>query len=82
MSPLPGVVLLHGLARTSRSFRTMERALQGSGFATLNVDYASRKHSLEVLVEDIHPQIAGFVEKVGRFTSSPTRWAASWREFI
>jgi|SRR5579871_545008 len=64
MSHSAGVVLLHGLARTSRSFRKMERALQGFGFVTLNLDYASRRRPLEALVEDIHPAIAGFAESV------------------
>jgi pimeloyl-ACP methyl ester carboxylesterase len=61
----PGVVLLHGLARTSRSFRTTERALQRAGFATLNLDYESRRHRLEVLTERIHPDIAKFGGDVG-----------------
>jgi pimeloyl-ACP methyl ester carboxylesterase len=65
MPPSPGVVLLHGLARTSRSFRKMERALQGAGFATINLDYASRKHRLEMLTERIHPDIAKFAGEVG-----------------
>jgi pimeloyl-ACP methyl ester carboxylesterase len=65
MSPSPGVVLLHGLARTSRSFRKMERALQDAGFATLNLDYLSRRHPLEALTETIHPAIAQFAGEVG-----------------
>jgi pimeloyl-ACP methyl ester carboxylesterase len=56
----PGVVLLHGIARTSRSLRKMEEALRQSGFATLNIDYASRKKPIEALVADIHPPIAEF----------------------
>jgi pimeloyl-ACP methyl ester carboxylesterase len=62
---VPGVVLLHGLAGTSRLLRKMERALQGTGFATLNLDYRSRKRPLEALADDIHPAIAGFAENVG-----------------
>jgi pimeloyl-ACP methyl ester carboxylesterase len=65
MPSSPGVVLLHGLARTSRSLRKMERALQAAGFATLNLDYSSRKHRLETLAEAIHPAIAEFAESVG-----------------
>jgi pimeloyl-ACP methyl ester carboxylesterase len=34
--------------------------LRQSGFATLNLDYASRKKPLEALAEDIHPAIAAF----------------------
>jgi hypothetical protein len=64
-SPLPGVVLLHGLAGNSRLLRKMERALQRAGFATLNLDYKSRKHPLEMLAEDIHPAITAFAENVG-----------------
>jgi pimeloyl-ACP methyl ester carboxylesterase len=61
----PGVVLLHGIARTSRSLRKLERALQGAGFATLNLDYASRKKPIEALAADIHPQIARFEKSCG-----------------
>jgi hypothetical protein len=42
----------------------MERALQRAGFATLNLDYASRKRPIEALVDDIHPAIAEFSESV------------------
>ena len=65
MSLSPGVVLLHGLARTSRSLAKMERALQGAGFATFNLDYASRKRRIEALADDIHPDIVRFAEDVG-----------------
>jgi pimeloyl-ACP methyl ester carboxylesterase len=61
----PAVVLLHGIARTSRSLRRMEAALRQSGFATLNIDYASRRKPIEALVADIHPQIAAFAEARG-----------------
>jgi pimeloyl-ACP methyl ester carboxylesterase len=56
-------VLLHGIARTSRSLNRIESALQGSGFATLNLDYASRKKPLDTLAADIAPDIAGFAER-------------------
>ena len=55
-----GVVLLHGISRTSRSFRKMEAAIEGCGFAALNLGYASRRKALEQLAEDIHPAIEGF----------------------
>jgi pimeloyl-ACP methyl ester carboxylesterase len=57
-------VLLHGIARTSRSLNRIESALQGSGFATLNLDYASRRKSLDALAADIAPHIAGFAERI------------------
>ena len=58
-----GVVLLHGIARTSRSLNKIERALQGSRFTTLNLDYASRRKSLDALAADIAPDIARFAER-------------------
>lgn len=55
-----GVVLLHGIARTSASMQRMERFLQANGYRTLNVDYPSRKHTIEDIVEAIHPQLQEF----------------------
>ena len=57
-----GVVLLHGISRTARSFRKMQTALEGRGFVTLNQDYASRRKALEALAEDIHPAIQRFAD--------------------
>lgn len=54
------VVLLHGISRTALSFRRMQAAVEAAGFATFNIDYASRSHPLEALAEHIHPAIARF----------------------
>ena len=59
----PGVVLLHGIARTSASLKRFERALQATGFATLNIDYASRSKPIAALADDIHPEVARFAER-------------------
>ncbi len=59
-----GVVLLHGISRTARSFRKMQAALEGCGFATHNLDYASRRKALEALAEDIHPAIQRFSDSI------------------
>jgi pimeloyl-ACP methyl ester carboxylesterase len=59
-----GVVLLHGISRTTRSFRKMQAALERCGFATLNQDYASRRKALEALAEDIHPAIQRFADGI------------------
>jgi pimeloyl-ACP methyl ester carboxylesterase len=56
-----GVVLLHGISRTARSFQKMQRAVEDEGYATLNLGYASRRKALEALAEDIHPAIDLFV---------------------
>jgi pimeloyl-ACP methyl ester carboxylesterase len=55
-----GVVLLHGIAGRSLLLRRLESALRRTGFATLNLDYESRKKPLEQLAEDIHPAVAAF----------------------
>jgi pimeloyl-ACP methyl ester carboxylesterase len=55
-----GAVLLHGISRTARSFRKMQATLERAGYATLNLDYASRSKALEALAEDIHPAIERF----------------------
>jgi pimeloyl-ACP methyl ester carboxylesterase len=59
-----GVVLLHGISRTQRSFRKMQTAIEAAGLATLNVGYASRSKTLEALAEDIHPAIDNFAERL------------------
>ncbi|MGY3451027.1 alpha/beta fold hydrolase [Bradyrhizobium sp. USDA 4353] len=59
-----GVVLLHGIAGRSLMLRPLEKRLQRAGFATLNLDYESRKKPLEHLAEDIHPVIADFAAAI------------------
>jgi pimeloyl-ACP methyl ester carboxylesterase len=52
------VVLLHGLARSSRSMSKMETALQAAGFSPCNIGYPSTKHPIETLTaEFVVPQI-------------------------
>lgn len=67
------VVLLHGLARTASSMDAMEEALVDRGFRTANVDYPSRKHSIEELapmaVED-GLEVCGDAETVHFVTHS------------
>ena len=48
-----GVVLLHGLARTSRSMTKLERTLISAGYVVLNVDYPSRQQPIADLSEYI-----------------------------
>ncbi len=60
-----GVVLLHGISRTARSFRKMQAALGREGYATLNLDYESRRKALDALAEDIHPAIELFSGGIG-----------------
>lgn len=47
------VVLLHGLARTTRSMRNMESFLSSQGYRTWNIGYPSRRQR----IEDLAPQL-------------------------
>ena len=64
--PREGVLLLHGLARRAASLRPLERAFRAHGYATLDLDYPSRRHGLEELVARITPEVAAFSTRVGR----------------
>ena len=57
---MDGVVLLHGIARTSASMRPLQRALTGAGFSVLNLDYRSRHLPLAALAESIRPAVERF----------------------
>lgn len=43
------VILLHGLARTAKSLAAMGATLNAEGYMVVNVEYPSRKHTIEVL---------------------------------
>ncbi len=43
------VILLHGMARSSKSMETMEEAVGAAGFTVINIDYPSREHPIEEL---------------------------------
>jgi len=55
------VVLLHGLGRTRRSMRRLERALRRSGYDTLNVGYPS----FTAQVPDLARLVAGRIAAAG-----------------
>jgi pimeloyl-ACP methyl ester carboxylesterase len=46
------VVLLHGLGRTARSMRRLERTLQKEGYRVVNVTYPSTHSTVETLAND------------------------------
>jgi triacylglycerol lipase len=48
-----GVILLHGLCRSSPSMKKMEHALVKEGYVVLNVDYPSRTAGVEALSENV-----------------------------
>lgn len=63
---LEGVVLLHGIMRTSRSLSRLAAHLAGKGFEVLNLDYPSTRLSLAELAEDVHGAISAFSRRVDR----------------
>lgn len=48
-----GVILLHGMCRTSSSMNTMQAALESNGFAVLNVNYPSRTANIAALSTNV-----------------------------
>lgn len=46
------VVLLHGLARTSGSMQSLEKTLESKGYAVANIDYPSRKKTIDKLATE------------------------------
>ena len=49
------IILLHGLARTSRSMSRAGKLLAAYGYKIVNVDYPSRKNTIETLAFDYIP---------------------------
>ena len=52
------VVVLHGLVRSSASMNQISKALNSAGYTVCNIQYPSRKYSIEKLaVEEVYPEI-------------------------
>lgn len=51
------VVLLHGIGRSKSSMESMEEDLSRKGYEVINIDYASRKKTIENLAADIRKEI-------------------------
>ena len=47
------VILVHGLARSSSSFETLDNALVQKGYQTFNIDYESRKFNISTLANTV-----------------------------
>ena len=60
------VVLLHGLARSSRSMDKIACALEKEGYHVLNIEYPSRKHTIEQLSEFTRESIICNLERSER----------------
>ncbi len=46
------IILIHGLGRTSRSMRTLERSLTAQGYTVVNLDYPSTRFDIEHLTKN------------------------------
>ena len=55
-----GVLLLHGIGRTSRSMRKLARALAAAGTDVRNHDYPSRRHELGTLAAQVAAETAAW----------------------
>lgn len=51
------VILLHGLGRTHRSMRAMERSLEEAGYRVVNLGYPSRHHPVATLVDTLAAEL-------------------------
>lgn len=60
------VILLHGLARTTRSMVRLARALEGAGYAVVNHGYPSRRHDIATLTKQLRAVLAGLPAIDGR----------------
>ncbi len=60
------VIILHGIARTSRSMHKIEKALLSAGYDVMNVDYPSRKEPINVLAEIVYEKIKQSAQKAER----------------
>lgn len=54
------VVLLHGIGRTAATMTSLQRSLEKHGYTVLNLDYPSRKHTIEALALRLKPKIEDF----------------------
>jgi pimeloyl-ACP methyl ester carboxylesterase len=54
------VVLLHGIGRTKRSMKALEKALSQDGYNVINIDYPSRKQSTNTCAKSIVDEIKKF----------------------
>ena len=61
----PCAILLHGLGRTQRSMRDMERGLSDAGFATVNQNHPSQDETIERLAMSALPEAIAQCHDVG-----------------
>lgn len=62
---IPGVVLLHGLGRTHRSMRPVEKRLNREGYLVVNAGYPSRKEDIQTLAMAVIPDAVERLQHAG-----------------
>lgn len=65
-TPPEYVVLLHGLARTSRSMNGLKAFLVKQNYQVLNIDYPSRKHEISELADIVRKEVASKTSEAGK----------------
>lgn len=58
--PKEGIILLHGILRTSRSLNGLTKYLKNCDFDVLNIEYPSTKFDLAGLADQVHKQLNEF----------------------
>ena len=61
----PCAILVHGITKDSSSMADMARALSDRGYHTVNLDYPSREHPIEVLATETIPRGLAACEEAG-----------------
>ena len=59
-APEETVILLHGLGRTSRSMRNIQRHLTRAGYRVINLSYPSTSRSIEQIVAYLGPELDSY----------------------
>ncbi len=52
------VIILHGIARSSKHMESLAHNLEKEGFQVINLDYPSTSHNIEDLTDIIHKEIS------------------------
>ena len=65
-----GVVLLHGILRTSQCMRGLSLFLKKENYKVLNLEYPSSKYDILSIAKLIRPQIQDFADQVTNFLQS------------
>ena len=60
------VILLHGIGRTYRSMRRLEKVIAQKGYQVLNIDYPSRKKNISALARDVYQHLLPYANQKGK----------------